>query len=306
MEILSMGKAIWITGGIVAATVGLTAIVAQAERGDYEGRGYDRDRGGFSDYEGRRGGWRGRWRREMTKADFDAKTRSKFARLDTNGDGVVDKAEVEARVSDRMARRMRGKRGIWMARRFRRFDADGDGKITKAEIEALISKRFARMDLDGDGKITDADLPPMMRDRNILSGEGQFGRGHRHGRRGHRRGRRMMRHLIGADANKDGAVTLQELQDRAGKRFARFDRNNDGVIDNADRDALRAEIKDYRVKRFFHRHEVADEKLTIQQFTKRRDERFARWDRDGDGIIERRRHRGGWGRRGHGRGWHRD
>jgi Ca2+-binding EF-hand superfamily protein len=307
MEILSMmGKTIWITSSILAATVGMTAVAAHAERSGSDERGFYRDHGGYSEYGNRGRSWRGRWRREMTKAEFDAKTRSKFSRLDANGDGVVDQSEAEARISDRMARRMRGARGNRMARRLRRFDTDGDGKITKVEIEAIISKRFARIDLDGNGKITDADLPPRMRGRKVLSGESHVGGMHKRGRRGHRRGGRMMRHVFGTDANKDGAVTLQEMQDRGSKGFARFDHNSDGVIDKADRETMGAKTKAYRVKRFFHRYAVADGKLTIEQFTKHRNERFAQKDRDGDGIIERRSHRGGWGRRGHGRDWRRD
>ena len=301
-----MGKTIWIASGIMAVTVGFTAIAAHAERDGSDERGFDRDHGGYREYGDRSRSWRGHWRREMTKVEFDAKTLSKFKRLDRNGDGVIDQVEAGARVSERMERGMHGPHSNRMVRRLRRFDTDANGKITKAEIEAIISKRFARIDLDGDGKITDADLPPMMRGRKLLSGEGYVGGMHHRGRRGHRRGGRMMRHVFGADANKDGAVTLQEMQDRASKRFARFDHNSDGVIDKADREAMRAKTKAYRVKRYFHRYAVADGKLTIAQFTKHRNERFARKDRDGDGSIERRGHRGGWGRRGHGCDWNRD
>ena len=45
----------------------------------------------------------------MTKAEFDAKTLSKFKRLDRNGDGVIDQTEAEARISERMEREMQGR-----------------------------------------------------------------------------------------------------------------------------------------------------------------------------------------------------
>jgi Ca2+-binding EF-hand superfamily protein len=84
----------------------------------------------------------------------------RFSRLDRNGDGSIDAADLETRVVERNA---------FAARRFfRRFDADGDGKVTRAEFDRLAGQRFADLDLDGDGKITEADLPPMMRGRGFL------------------------------------------------------------------------------------------------------------------------------------------
>lgn len=301
-----MRKSLWITGGLVVAAVTATAIVAHAKRGYHDhGFGYE---GG---YHGEERGWRRGWRREMSKEDYDAKTRSKFAKWDTNSDGVVDKAEVETRITNRMKRwSWRRRSGGRMMRGLRRFDSDGDGKVTKAEVEAFVTERFARIDLDGDGRITDADLPPMLRGQKFLSGEMQPHEMHRmrrwgrhHGRRHGHRGKRMLRRLYGADTNKDGGVTLQEMQDRASQRFARFDRNNDGAIDRADGDTLRKDMIEYRARRMLHRFGAgSDQKLTFEAFKAHRDKRFARKDRDGDGVLERGERRGGWG---HGR-WHRD
>lgn len=315
-----MSKTFWITTGVAVAAVGLTAIVANAERGRHDGRGYGGHHGGYEHGGwGRHGRWgsderrgrRGKRRREMTKEEFDGKTRAKFAKWDANSDGVVDASEAEARISDRMERRFGRRGGQRLQRMTQRLDADRDGKVTQQEIQARVTERFERMDLTGDGQITDADLPPMLRGRDYLSREPGarrhgWGRGRHHGRRGHRRGRRMLRQLAGADTNKDGAVTIQELQDRATKRFARWDRNKDGVIDQSDRDTLRKEVLDYRVLRFLHRFGAGkDGKLTKEQFVKHRDARFAKMDVDGSGVIERseRRGRGGHHR---GRRWHRD
>lgn len=313
-----MSKTLWITTGVVAAAVGMTAIVANAERGGGDRRGaygddqgYEHDRRGYGRHErrGRHEGWRGQ-RREVTKEDFDARTRSRFARWDANSDGVVDAGEAEARIARRMERRFSRRANRRMERVLRRLDTDRDGKVTKQEMEARVAEHFKRMDLTNDGRITDDDLPPMLRDRDFLSGEP--GAGRRGARRGHRhggRGRRMLRQLAGADTNKDGAVTLQELQDRASKRFQRFDRNQDGTLDEADREMLLKETVDYRVLRFMHRYGAGKEgKLSLDQFTKHRNERFARMDIDGDGVLKDRelrghRGRGGkrYGRRGGGR-----
>ena len=314
MRIMKRKTLIWT--GVIVAAIGATAIAAKAYRGhhgSHHGGGYGMhgDEMGMHEERGKRR-W-GRWRRETTKADFDAKTRSRFARLDTNSDGVVDASEAEAAVERRMERRMR-RRGVGrrMERMTRRFDTDRDGKVTKQEVEQHVSERFSRADLDGDGKITDADLPPMMRGRDALSAAGD---GMRRGHRG-RRGSRMLRRLRAANVNKDAEVTIQEMQDFATRRFARFDRNGDGAVDKADRDALMREVVDYRVRRLLHRYGAGtDKRLTLDQFKAQRDKRFTRLDINGDGVITRderpgkrrkwrRHHRGEHG--GWGRGRHRD
>ena len=116
----------------------------------------------------------------------------------------------------------------------------------------------------------------------------------------------MLRHMLGADTNKDGEITIEEAQAVGAKRAARFDRNGDGNIDQADRDALRAEMLDYRVRRFLHRFGAnPDTGLTLEQFTTHRNERFARRDVDDDGVLSGGEQRGGRGH-GAGRGGHGD
>ena len=296
-----MSKAVWITTGVVAAAIGLTAVVAQAERGTGEGRGMRghhgsmEQRGERSRHERKRG-----WRREVSKEDFDAKTRSRFAKWDADSDGVVDATEAEARIARRIERRFNRHGSRRLKRMLRRLDTDRDGKITREEMEARVTERFKRMDLTSDGRITDDDLPPMLRGRDFLSREVGARRGHhRGGQRQRGRGRRMMRHLSGADTDKDGVVTLQELQDKASKRFERFDRNKDGSLDKTDRAALIKETIEYRVLRFMHRFGAGkDGKLSLEQFATHRNERFARMDADGDGVLKRSEMRGRRGRGG--------
>lgn len=51
-----------------------------------------------------------------------------------------------------------------------------------------------------------------------------------------------------ADVNKDGAVSRDEFmsahQARADKMFAKLDANKDGKVDQAERDAMKAKMKD--------------------------------------------------------------
>lgn len=246
-------------------------------------------------------GKRGMFHRSLTKEQFDTRTRERFARFDKNGDNVIEPAEIEAVINERMsARAERHKRGKGMMgqRMLRSFDTDRDGKVTKEEVSAEFERRFAEADINSDGKIDDADLPPMMRGRNAIS-EGRFGMG-RGGRHGMGSGLGLLRR---ADTDKDGVITKEEVAALADRNFALWDWNKDGVIDQADRDALRKEMVEYAAKRMAHRMGAGPNgKVTREQFQTKATERFARMDLNGDGQLTRDELPG----RGHGkRGWHR-
>jgi len=61
-----------------------------------------------------------------------------FNRLDTNKDGVISQAEVNARQADRFAK----------------IDANGDGMISLEEYGARGKAHFAKADTDGNGEVT--------------------------------------------------------------------------------------------------------------------------------------------------------
>lgn len=222
----------------------------------------------------------GPWRGSLTREAFDERVRERFARFDANSDGVIDAAELESA----LARRHRGfgHRHGGKDKAAKEEGADKDQarrgrSVTKSEFLDNVRRRFAMLDLDGDGKITDADLPPTMRDRGVLTGE----------QRG-RRGGRMFAFLRGADADKDGAISLDEAVKAAGDRFDRMDRTKDGTLDRADRDALRKEMTDYRVKRVLHRYgATAEGRISREQAFKVAGDMFARLDRNSDGTISR-------------------
>jgi len=274
-------------------------VAAIAAVGDRDGRGWGGPGWHHGGEQGGRGMMRGA-RGPVTKEESEAQARERFARLDRNSDGVIDAAEIEAALNERMgaARAGAGPRGQMF---LRRFDENRDGKVTREEFTNYLKKRFAQADLNNDGKITDDDLPPMLRGRNVLAGDGSgmgMGRG-----RGGRGGEMGMQWLRGADANKDGVITQDEALAAGLKRFDQLDRNKDGVVDQADFDALRKEMVDYRVKRFIHRYGAdKDGKVTRDQFFKEAADRFAMRDLDNDGRIGPGEMGGGYGRRGRGPG----
>lgn len=80
-----------------------------------------------------------------TKADFQSAARTRLLRVDSDKDGRISKAEwTEGR---KAGRRDPG-------RMFDRLDANGDGFLDGAEIDALTARRFARIDKNGDGVLT--------------------------------------------------------------------------------------------------------------------------------------------------------
>ena len=97
---------------------------------------------------------------------------------------------------------------------------------------------------------------------------------------------RLGERLKEMDADKDGAVTLEEFLARREPSLARFDGNKDGFIDAAELEAATKESADYWVRRFLKRFDADhDGKVTKEEFTKARRERFARRDLDDDGRI---------------------
>ena len=94
-----------------------------------------------------------------TRASASAKYDIEFAATDTNHDGVLTRAEVQARIAKMQAAGSRidpvhVKRlaDLW----FDHADVNKDGKVTRAEGQALLAKTFDLYDRNHDGKI-DAD-----------------------------------------------------------------------------------------------------------------------------------------------------
>ena len=81
----------------------------------------------------------------------------KFSRMDglkaadTDGDGVLSRAEIEALVQKRIVSRAAD-------RMERRLDINGDGKVTLAEIENQRKKEFAALDRNDDGQINRKEM----------------------------------------------------------------------------------------------------------------------------------------------------
>jgi Ca2+-binding EF-hand superfamily protein len=132
----------------------------------------------------------------QTRADLQGHIAKMFARLDTNHDGVIVRQEVDAaqaQFADRMKQR-----------------------AEQAGPKGDRSKAFDRIDSNDDGNISRQEFASAPR------GPGKAKAGMRGGFAG--------RMFDMADINKDGRVTLPEVQQAALQHFDRADLNRDGTL----------------------------------------------------------------------------
>lgn len=158
---------------------------------------------------------------------------------DGRGDGVITRAEAQAKAQERFAR----------------MDANHDGKLDRADRGARRAAMFDRIDADHNGQISRAEFDAMAQHgrRGHDAGGGEPGM-HHGGRGGPGHGGGMMAGRL-ADANKDGAVTQAEFTAAALQRFDRLDANKDGTVTREER---RAGFKASREHRREHRGDHPD------------------------------------------------
>ncbi|HEX5237926.1 MAG TPA: EF-hand domain-containing protein [Sphingomicrobium sp.] len=184
----------------------------------------------------------------QTRAQAQARVAKTFARLDTNHDGYITEAEVQAVDAARAQKRQARAQNFDPSKIFDRLDRDHDGKITVAEAAARRGHRggvvqsqatgftgmFARADTNKDGVITRAEFES--------TGE-QL--------------RTRMQHLAvarrgasglfaNADANKDGRISEAELEQDALAKFDRMDLNHDGTVTPEERQQSRQLFRAHR------------------------------------------------------------
>jgi len=140
---------------------------------------------------------------------------------------------------------------------FAKLDVNGDGVLNSADRDAMVAKRFAKLDTNGDGVLSldefkaahdrGPDGGPGKWGKGP-GGPGGPGEGHM-GKRGHRGpghdgfgGPGMMDKL--ADTNKDGQITAAEFKAAALARFDKMDANHDGVVTPQERKAAMQQMRE--------------------------------------------------------------
>ncbi len=150
----------------------------------------------------------------------EARFEKLVAHADKNGDGKLQVSELPAR----------------MAKRLAKADADGDGVITSTEytahIEAVRDARKARMDTDHDGKISDAERAAARESRTKAqfaridkNNDGQIDPGEAGARRWER--------IAPADTDKNGAVSLAEMEQGVTTGTVKLGHHHSKKTDNA-------------------------------------------------------------------------
>ena len=91
-------------------------------------------------------------RSDITLAKFQKRREKAIMAADTDGDGKISLLEWEA---FQAKRNIKGD----AARSFARIDSNHDGFIDRAELDAFFAKRFARLDKNGDGVLTADEMP---------------------------------------------------------------------------------------------------------------------------------------------------
>lgn len=158
----------------------------------------------------------------LTRAELNAALDTRFARADANGDGAIDESERTAMHAHRRARHAEGRGGRGRhGDRMALMDSNEDGVISRDEVTGRALERFDRMDSNSDGEI-DAAEREQMRGRHR----------ERHAERGANRPT--------PDANGDGRVTREEIGSHALERFNQADTNSDSVVSREERQAARA------------------------------------------------------------------
>lgn len=90
---------------------------------------------------------------ELTQAELQARGQERFATADTNGDGFLSQEELQARAGERAAERIE--------RLLERRDTNADGQLSLEEMspdQDRVAERFARADKDGNGTISEAEF----------------------------------------------------------------------------------------------------------------------------------------------------
>ncbi|MXP66004.1 hypothetical protein E0493_21905 [Roseomonas sp. M0104] len=111
----------------------------------------------------------------------------------------------------------------------RQADADHDGRITETEGLNFLSARFAEADANKDGGVTRAELDHALRARWEANRPADAP-----ARPMHNLQQRADAMFRAADANRDGRLTMEEVQPLAMALFRAADRDGNGVLETAE------------------------------------------------------------------------
>ncbi len=161
----------------------------------------------------------------------------RLGRADTNGDGVIDKEELDGLLGGGRQGDGNGGEGGQRPRRrdgggaqdlIERLDRNGNGVIDLDELDEGMLERLKPLDVNEDGVIDESELDRRRRGGRRPGPEGGEGDGERPRRdRGGDRAKGLIERL---DRNGNGAIDKDELPEGWGERLGPADTNGDGMI----------------------------------------------------------------------------
>ncbi|KZK86331.1 transaldolase/EF-hand domain-containing protein [Pseudovibrio sp. Ad46] len=223
----------------------------------------------------------------VTTAEIEAKRKADFAKADTAGDGAITLEEWKVFAADRSSERSKDR----SVRIFQRFDSNGDGQVTREEFLDQAERMTARMD-----KMKKRMGDRMAKMQDGKGGKGSWGDGPRDGKQGKdgwqkgprdgkQGGKGMRGEMMGAmfakvDLDKNGQISKDELSKLADQLFA------NGPVDLAGFRTIAAEFKEPMYVRSFQRLDAnGDLKVTQEEFFAPTAQMMKRMDRNNDGVI---------------------
>ena len=200
---------------IAVATLALAAGVASAQPPAADGpRGRGPGPGGFGllEFDANADG-------KLTKTEFDAAQRARFDKIVAYKDGTATSEEFQT-------------------------SRKADAEVRRAEMSKV---RFAALDTDKSGKISPAEFAAAGPGRDGYKGHHRGDRDGRKGagpgpdgpRRASADGPDAVKRAGPQDADRDGKVTFAEFSTRGAEAFARADTNKDGTVTISELQTLR-------------------------------------------------------------------
>ncbi|MBM3501191.1 MAG: hypothetical protein FJX74_21280, partial [Armatimonadetes bacterium] len=185
-------------------------------------------------------------------------------------------------------------------------DANGDGQVTKEELQQArpgrgggpggpggppsIDQVFERFDLNRDGKLTKDELPEPVAERIMKAdadGDGAVTKEELEQARRKMGGRFIDKLFERFDANQDGKLTKEELPAQFAEKLMQADADGDGAVTKEELQAAREKLgpRPGATVLFRHFDKDGDGRLAASEVPQVAQERLLQADADGDGGV---------------------
>ncbi len=191
--------------------------------------------------------------------------RGKFAEMDKNSDGQLDKEEVGGRLLANFEQLDTDNSGTLSADELSVLKQRGAGKHHKGRHHQRLS--FAELDTDGNGSLSESEFAAQER--------GRFGKGFKRPT------------FAEMDANSDGQLGKEEVRGRLAADFEQLDKDGNGTLSADELPIMKKgrHGKDFKRPTFAEMDKNSDGKLAKEEVRGRLAADFEQLDKDGNGTL---------------------